>query len=300
MKETLGLALRPALHTPKQIIEYTKTVEEIGSISHVFIPDIPGGLESVEISAGALSCTKSIKIGSGVIRLLEHDGEILQRRLETLQLMSENRFIFGVGTGRPGQKPKETIQNMLSQLDHLRANFGKGSRDPDITFPETFVATLKQGIAQKSVGHAEGLLLNFCSPKYAQRLVDKVSKTSSATPKFACYLKIFYSERPSIANRLLVEEFAKYDSIETYHGMFVRDGIAEDIAKANRTLESGGRIPESLLGTSLVNPELDELKRHIEKFKEAGIDLPCVYPYFQTPENHEYKISVIKKIADSA
>ena len=300
MSERTALALRPELHTPSQIVDYSKAVDEIGSISHVFIPDIPGGLESIEISSAALAQTRSVKIGSGVIRLLEHENKVLLRRLETVQSISGNRFILGVGTGRAAPNPSETIGKMLSQLDELRAGFGGATHIPGISAPETFIATLKHGIATKAAGHCDGLLLNFCSPEYAKGLVEKVSSVALSRPVFACYLKIFYSNIKSTANRLLIEEFVKYDSISHYHEMFVRNGIAETIAECRKGLESGEiKIPTSLFKISLVNPDPDELRSHIDGFRKAGIDLPCVYPYFVKGESHEYKMSIIKGIAKS-
>ena len=293
-----ALAFRPELHTPAQIVEYAKAVDGTGSISHIFIPDIPGGLESIEISTAALAQTRNLKIGSGVIRLLEHDNKILQRRIETIQSISGNRFILGVGTGGAGPNPGDTVRRMLSQLDQLRESFGSTTH-PGIQVPETFIATLKQGIAKKAAGHCEGLLLNFCSPEYAKSLVEKVSGIASR-PLFACYLKVFYSNSQNTANRLLIDEFAKYDSIESYHEMFVLDGVADAIAESKRSLEFGGtRISDSLLKISLVNAGPDQLTEYVESFRKAGIDLPCIYPYFVRGENHDYKMSVIKRIAES-
>ncbi|MGI0079052.1 MAG: LLM class flavin-dependent oxidoreductase [Nitrososphaerales archaeon] len=298
MDKRIALAFRPELHTPSQIVEYAKAVDTIGSVSHIFIPDIPGGLESIEISAAALALTKNLKVGSGIIRLLEHDNRLLQRRLETLQSISENRFILGVGTGRAGTNPKETIVRMLSQLDQLRASFGNASR-LGVAIPETFVAALKKGIAKRAAGHCDGLLLNFCSPDYAKSVVDSVNGVRSR-PTFACYLKIFYSKKLVVANRLLIDEFVKYDSIDSYHEMFVRDGIAQAIMESRRGLESAESvIPESLLRISLVNPGPDELKEYANNFRKVGIDLPCLYPYFVKEESHEYKMSIISEIARS-
>jgi alkanesulfonate monooxygenase SsuD/methylene tetrahydromethanopterin reductase-like flavin-dependent oxidoreductase (luciferase family) len=292
--------LRPSLYTAKEIMECVKIAEQSGFISHVFIPDIPGGLESVEISAAALAQTRNIKIGSGVIRLLEHDINLLTRRLLTLQTMSENRFILGVGTGAPGGNAAQTILTMLSSVDKLKTSFAAASKDSGTTFPDTFVATLKQRIAFLAQSHADGLLLNFCSPEYAEQLINRVCKQSSTRPDFACYLKIFYSPKKNIAERLLVEEFAKYDSIESYHRMFELDDISKEIAGARSALASNvAVIPERLLKVSLANPDSQELKTHVLKFRRAGIQIPCVYPYFERNENSEFKLSIIREISDS-
>ncbi|HZY95436.1 MAG TPA: hypothetical protein VFE98_11395 [Candidatus Bathyarchaeia archaeon] len=38
------------------------------------------------------------------------------------------------------------------------------------------------------------------------------------------------------------------------------------------------------------------LTAYVNKFRQAGIDLPCLYPYFQPDENETYKISKIEEI----
>ncbi len=173
--ERCAITLRPQVHPPENIVEFAKMLEgESSRISNIFIPDIPGGFESIEIACASLVATKRLKIGSGVIRLLEHDERLLQRRLETVQSMSKNRFVLGIGTGSPGPNPSETIDMMMGQLESIRNNFGKMTNSPGLEMPDTYVATLRSGIARKVAGKSTGILLNFCSPEYAKKVVHDV------------------------------------------------------------------------------------------------------------------------------
>ena len=104
--ERYAIALRPQVHPPDSIVELAKMLEgESSNISNIFIPDIPGGFESIDIACASLLATKRLKIGSGVIRVLEHDEHLLQRRLETVQSMSRNRFVLGDRDGLAWNKP---------------------------------------------------------------------------------------------------------------------------------------------------------------------------------------------------
>jgi probable F420-dependent oxidoreductase len=49
--------------------------------------------------AGAATVTKTIKLGTGVILVPEHDPIVLAKELATLDRMSNGRLIFGVGAG---------------------------------------------------------------------------------------------------------------------------------------------------------------------------------------------------------
>ncbi len=284
------------------MIQLAKMLDETERISYIFIPDIPGSFESLEISASALSVTEKIRIGSGVIRLLEYEQGNLLRRLETLQSISSNRFVLGVGTGNPGLKPAQRIRDMLQQLERIQQSFDRNpARSNGAEMPETFIATLRQRIALAVAGHSTGILMNFCSPRFAQNLIKSCKKTGATNDTvFGCYLKVFYSKDKQLADRLLIEEFAKYDQMQQYHDMFMLDGIADAIASANESLESkkSVRVPDELLKISLSNPSIGELIDHLKKYREAGVSLPCVYPYFPDNENEGFKMQTISKIGN--
>ncbi|MHB8567358.1 MAG: LLM class flavin-dependent oxidoreductase [Nitrososphaerales archaeon] len=289
-----AIALRPEVHSPSSIVELARLLDE-SRISYLFIPDIPGGFESIDISSAALGATKEISIGSGVIRLLEHDEKLLLRRIETMQSLSENRFILGVGTGSPGNNPKAVIELLLSRLDAIEQHF-KRIMNSELIMPRTYIATLKVRIAQKVAGHSSGILLNFCSPEYAKKLISSVRRNEI---DYACYLKVFYSRNQEIAEKLLLDEFAKYDSIKQYHSMFEIDGVTEGIRKAKEQFSVGLKIPDSLLRISLANPNQKELRDYVKRFRESGVTLPCIYPYFSAGEDPSYKIETIKKINEA-
>jgi alkanesulfonate monooxygenase SsuD/methylene tetrahydromethanopterin reductase-like flavin-dependent oxidoreductase (luciferase family) len=301
-QKDLGIALRPELYSALQIVEYSKVLDRLGTLSHIFIPDIPGRLDSIALCNAALANTRRIKVGSGVIRIREHNIKSLQARIETMQAISDNRFVFGLGTGNPGQSPAEAIEAMLASLDEIRETFGNSTHYPQVRLDETFVAALRAGIVRKCLGHCTGFLLNFCSPEYAGKLVDKIHQEKESMPKFACYLKVFYAVDKDAAKKLLLKEFVNYDKIKTYHEMFVRDGISEAIADATEILKRNGRVevPDKLYKISLANPSRDELSKYIEEFRRAGVGLPCVYPYFPLDDDGSHKLSIITSIGSLA
>jgi hypothetical protein len=298
----IALALRSELYNPKEILEFPKIADASSNVSNLFFPDIPGAQESLELCSASLAETRRIKIGSGVLRLLEHNPKVFSRRIATIQWMSGDRFVLGIGTGSPSNKPSETIERMFSALEEIKKGFPSKFNNQSITFPDVLVAALKTGIAVKSASHGEGLLLNFCSPAYSERLVSKVRNVRGNLKTLACYIKVFYSIDKSTAERLLAEEFAKYNSLPQYHTMFERDGIADAITSLRAGLSSKGplTIPESLQKISLANPSYGELVELVNKFRNSGINLPCVYPYFSPTESSEFKKRVITEITTYA
>ena len=299
--ERIGFALRPGVFSPQEIRETAVVLELSDRVSRIFVPDMRIGYESLEIASSILALTKRVHSGSGVIRLLEHDPQLLTRRVQTLQALSSNRLVLGVGTGSPGPQPGKTVSAMLQRLEDLKKVFGGFPQG--VKPPEIYIAALKLGIAKRAASKANGLLLNFCSPQHASKLVEAARVARVEGIDFACYLKIFYSSQGlESAQRLMLEEFLNYDSTPQYHELFVQDGTAEAIStfKENEGWKSGHvDVPKELLRVSLANPRSDELVQYVKSFRQAGVALPVVYPYFPNDEDPRFKLETVKRMVKS-
>jgi len=299
--ERIGFALRPGVFSPQEIRETSVALDLSDRVSRIFVPDMRIGYESLEIASSILAQTKRVHSGSGVIRLLEHDPQLLTRRVQTLQAISSNRLVLGVGTGSPGPQPGETVSALLQRLDDLKKAFGGFPQG--VKPPEIYVATLKQGIAKRAASIADGLLLNFCSPQHASKLVEAARVERRERIDFACYLKIFYSSQDlESAQRLMLEEFLNYDSTPQYHEMFLQDGTAKTISlfRSNEEWKSGPfEVPKEMLRVSLANPQTEELVQYVKSFRQVGVTLPVLYPYFPNNEDPRFKAETVKEIVKS-
>ena len=163
--------------------------------------------------------------------------------------------------------------------------------------PEVLIAALRKGIAKAVAGHADGLLLNFCPPEHVRDLVRSLDE-GTGRPRVSCYLKIFYSRKEETARRMLIQEFANYDRIPSYHQMFESIGVAGEIASASLALASkrDNDVSDKLLKVSLANPTKKELSSYVATFRDAGVDLPCLYPYFESYEDEVFKIGRVEEI----
>lgn len=296
------MALRSTAVRPQTIVELAKMLDAVPSLSHIFIPEVSrGGFQSLDISSACLGVSKRVCVGSGVIRILEHDPDVLAGRLMTLQELSNNRFVLGIGTGRPGGDPKKTIQSMLDRLHSTRNSFEKLARGLEhLKMPETFIATLRKGIARTVLGHTEGILLNFCPPEYAHDLITSLREVTNRLPTVSCYVKVFYSRNEDKAKRMLVEEITSYNQNPNYHKMFESARVADEIVGASSAMASNKEIHISrgLSKISLANPSRKELADHVIRFREAGVDLPCLYPYFESNEDEAFKLRKVQEITN--
>jgi hypothetical protein len=301
--EKFALAFRSTTVPPRTIVQLANRLDTVRSLSHIFIPEgSQRGFTALDVSSACLGFSERLHIGSGVIRILEHDPNVLARRLLTLQQLSDNRFVLGIGTGPAGTNPKQTIRSMLEHLRLVRASFERHEEDSSgVHMPGTFIATLRKGIAKAVAGHSEGILLNFCPPEHARSIINALGDDRQGLI-VACYLKIFYARDKPTANRMLIEEFADYNQNPSYHKMFESVGVAEEIERASSSLGSAMGIHpcEKLTRISLANPTKTELASYVATFREAGVDLPCLYPYFEPDEEEVFKISKVEEAVNSS
>jgi hypothetical protein len=100
----------------------------------------------------------------------------------------------------------------------------------------------------------------------------------------------------------MLQEFLNYDSTPQYHEMFLQDETAGAISslKKNDGWKSGPvDVPNELLRVSLANPRNDELLRYVKSFRQAGVTLPVVYPYFLNGEDPSFKLETVRQILKS-
>ncbi|MEM3197661.1 MAG: LLM class flavin-dependent oxidoreductase [Conexivisphaerales archaeon] len=288
----LGVALRPTVFTPKEIVKIVAALDNRAKVlTTVFIPDVAAGAEPIELSIASLAASKRLHVGSGVIRITEHDTEQLARRILTAQSVSDGRFILGVGTGAVGKDPATKINAMFGKLSELK---DKILQRKSATIPKVYIATLRRGIARISAGRCDGILMNFCSAEHAGRVISSFRSEHKGDAEFACYIKIFYSHDVEIAQRNMIQEFANYDSLPQYQKMFIEDCVHEDILHAKEELAAGRvYVTESLARISLFNPSPSSLADLIDHFTKSGITLPVIYPYFDESDDQEYKQKIL-------
>jgi len=281
-----GIALRSTVFSPQEMKKIAKLCEKANQPQYIFVPDVSSSFDVIELSLGILESSKTLKAGPGVIRLLEHDIAYLGRRIITIQKMTMGRFFLGVGVGRPGSDVKGAIDELFRRLKSLQ-EYCKEERT------EIFVAALKEGLAKRAAKNAYTPLLNFCSSDYAREVVKEISKVTKQD--VACYLKVFYSEQQDRAEANLIKEFVTYNMIPQYHQLFRLQNVDTDIEASKQKNE----LSSSLLRICLVNPSSKKLIRFVKEMRDAGVNIPVIYPYFDQNDKEQFRISIIENVLSS-
>ncbi len=274
----LGLALRSSVFAPKESV---KIATGLDSISHFFIPDVSQTIDPVIIAHSILMSRSDCSAGSGVIRLLEHDVSYTAKQVRTIQAMTDNRFFLGVGTGNVPAGKSDVIKQFISSVSSMK------SFDSEL---KIYVAALKEGMAKRAAGIADGIILNFSTFNHARKMA-KIFKENGGKVVFS-YLKVFISWNKNAAQRMALEELEKYSSLPHYASLFERENIT---SKATNNVED--KIKElQEKGVLLVNPSASELYNAISFFVKSGVDIPVIYPYFSLNYSYQEKMEQLKKL----
>ncbi len=278
-----GLALRSTVFSPSLIATLATALD--GSELHsIWFPSVGRGFDALEMSGVSLGRTQRLLVGTGVMGSSEYDPVKLTARVQTLEAASSGRFLMGLGTG--AGTGRSAIRGLLNAVSIFRANYA-GSSPPPI-----FLAALRREMLFAAFRHADGAILNFCSPDYVKRLASADKPKDGFT--LSCYIKMFFAEDDAIAKKMLVNEMKVYNSIPQYRAMFKEMGASAEID----ALTANSSVSDRLKEISLANPTDSDIKDVVDRFREVGVDLPILYPYVSGDE--EYKTAIVERLGSLA
>ena len=280
----VGLALRGGQFPPALVGRIASRLND-WRFSSIWFNDSPGVLD---ISGFILGSSRKTKAATGILRIAEYDIKVLAGRVAALNQASGNRFILGVGTGQ--STGESAIKQLVDNTEKFRAEY------PDKeTSPAVYFSALRSKMTRAAFEHADGVLLNFAPAAFIEKVIPKDVEPRKGF-QVAGYVKLFFSKSDEQAKKMLIDEFAAYNSRGHYHNMFVAMGLDKliDEAKAN----PGKALPEELLESSLYNPSMKEVARLFGRMAKAGMDLPVVSLYAEGEP--AYKLQVVRQLASMA
>lgn len=273
----VGLALRSTVFSQRLVAELVGSIER-SRIDSVWFPSVGNSFDALDMCGIALGESHRLRVASGVIRSGDYQPAVLLARVHTLSEASGGRFILGIGTGM--SSGSAAIKQLVNLTDGLRSSY------PEPSKPPIFFAALKRKMLHAAMEHADGALLNFCSPEYVSLIESNRKRPEQFT--MGCYIKLFFAEEDDVADEMLITEVKMYDRFPQYHKMFERMGISNVLSD----IDHG--IPGELLKLARANPSDEEVMDMVKSFNSVGVDLPVIYPYVSG--DRSYKQSVIERL----
>lgn len=282
----VGLAVRYETFRPALITRLARKIDDWG-IPSVWFNDSQIPIDTMDVCGMVLGATRKANVATGILRIHEYDVHHISARAHTLNVFSGGRFILGVGTG------KLSGRAAIDQLAGLSREVMTSYADEE---PRTavFFSALRSNMTRIAFLHADGVLLNFCTPIRVANLIPRDIERRRDF-RIGAYVKLFFSEDEKQAMKRLVGEFVRYNSFPNYHALFEAIGVAKRIeAMAGADYEKQS-LPDELLELALCNPSRREVKRMMGRLARSGVDMPIVSLYAEGED--EYKLQVVKSLA---
>ncbi len=287
-----GLALRDPLPW-SELLQIARTAERTG-YGTLFLPEITGR-DAFATLAGVAASTSSLRLGTGVVPIGSRSVATLAMAAATVHELSGGRLVLGLGTGPPSPgalgRLREGVRAVRAALSGQPIPEPEGgsfrlSLDPGSPPPPVWVAALGPGAMRLAGEIADGVLLNWCPPErvaFAKDLIAEGARSAGRDPaevEVGVYVRACVGQEPAHALAALRGAAARYAAYPAYLRQFEQCGLGEEAEAAARAYLDGqaDRVPESLVRRVCVLGEASEAIARLDAYRDAGADLPVVYP----------------------
>lgn len=278
-----GLALRDPLPWHELVLA-AESAETTG-YDALFLPEITGR-EAFGALAGLSRATFKIKVGSGVVPLASRRPDVLAMSAATVNELSYGRLILGIGAGTPGPgslvRMRRMVEFLRGALAGEKVNVG-GEESFQLSLPPQevpiWIAALGPRMMRLAGEIADGVLLNWCTPervRQARGLADEGALSAgrpSSDVTVAVYVRACVGQEEENAVPVLKQAVSQYAALPHYRRQFELMGFRSEAAAA-----AEGRVGDDLVKALCLFGEAATARERLERYREAGADLPVVYP----------------------
>jgi alkanesulfonate monooxygenase SsuD/methylene tetrahydromethanopterin reductase-like flavin-dependent oxidoreductase (luciferase family) len=282
-----GFALRDALPW-NELAPIVRGVESAGYTA-MFLPEITGrdALVTLGMFAGE---TRGLLLGTGVLPMRSRTPLLTAMGAATVQERSGGRLILGLGTGDVGRGALDELRETVRRVRAvLRGETLEEEGDPvALSLPLGEVPIWVSALGPKAMrlgGEvADGVILNWCPPErvsFARARIAEGAEAAERDPEsvaVAVYVRAWAGRDEADAMSSLRSMAGRYASYRAYRRQFEQVGLGPQAAVAGQAYRAGRSedVPEVLVRS--VCAVGDGARDRLDAFREAGADLPIVYP----------------------
>ncbi|MEM1947894.1 MAG: LLM class flavin-dependent oxidoreductase [Candidatus Caldarchaeum sp.] len=326
MRFEVGLCLRSGDLHPLDAVEIAVKAEAMGFSSFWMTEELSRA--SPPVLALAAAATSRIKIGTAIISIFARTPMNTAMTAATLQEISRNRFLLGLGVGGPDivrkghgldmgnavEKTAEYIQIVKKFLEGERVVFHGAHYHVDniriwIKNPlptEIYLASLNPKMLTLAGKLADGIILNMFDPKassYVKKWINKgLEESQNPSKPFSKYSFVLAAASKSPAAVAAMKRAAAfYMSSPAYRKILKKAGHELTVERFVETLEKEGRekaaqiIDLDLLeGVGFFADE--NIEEKLSQYRKAGI-IPLVYPQPRIGNEKGDIVTIINTVA---
>ena len=250
----------------------------------VFLPET-GARDTLVTLTGLAGETERLVLGTGVIPMGARTSKLAAMAAATVQERSGGRHILGVGTGGAVPGALGRLEDYVKEIRDLVGGSALGAA-LRLTLPvpvPIWVAALGPKAVRLAGEIADGVILNWCTPERVAEARDAIRVAAGEAGRdpeavtIAVYVRASFSKR---ADEALLGAAAEYASYPAYARQFEAMGVEPS--------------PEAVVEAVCLRGDPGRARERLEAYREAGADLPVVYPVLAPGEGREAALAVLR------
>ncbi|MDH3501712.1 MAG: LLM class flavin-dependent oxidoreductase [Nitrosopumilus sp.] len=291
-----------SLLTIEQVLECSKILSKTNTDT-IWIPET-WGMENFSIQSMVSQNAPNSKIGSSIINIYSRSPSSIAMGAVTVDILSKGRFILGLGTSSvpiieefhgyrfesPVLRMKEYVEiirlvmsgnkiNYSGQIFNLK-NFTLLIKPHRDTIP-IYLAAVNQKMVNLAWNIAEGVIFYLRPINEMKETIHKMQLKRKID--VTCQLITCVSEDSQTAITRAKQTLAFYVSVgKVYREFLAKNGFGSETKNIFEEFKKSGFksnyefVTDNMLKSLTVCGTSTECQKQLDKFKEAGIDLPII------------------------
>ena len=301
------------------MLQCTQIAAKTG-IDSIWIPET-WGMENFSMLGAVANNTKTQKIGSSIINIYSRSPSTIAMGSATIDTLSNGRLILGLGTSSVpivedfhGQKFENPVQRMREYVEIIRLSLMKKQINYSGKIFDLKNFTLLIEPKRKSIpiylAAINEKMVNLCweigdGVIFYLRPIDEMKETISKMQSqknidVACQIITCISNDSEEAIQRAKKTVAFYISVgKIYRDFLSNNGFKSEASNIFEEFKKSGfksnheLVTDSMLNSLCISGSPKEAKIQLEKFRNAGIDLPIIQ--FNPIGNTIESFSLLKK-----
>ena len=308
-----------SLLSVEEVLQCTEIASKTG-IDSIWIPET-WGMENFSMLGAVANNTKTQKIGSSIINIYSRSPSTIAMGSATIDTLSNGRLILGLGTSSVpivedfhGQKFENPVQRMREYVEIIRLSLMKKQINYSGNIFNLKNFTLLIEPKRKSIpiylAAINEKMVNLCweigdGVIFYLRPIDEMKETISKMQSqknidVACQIITCISNDSEEAIQRAKKTVAFYISVgKIYRDFLANNGFKNETSNVFEEFKKSGfksnheLVTDSMLNSLCISGSPEEAKIQLEKFRNAGIDLPIIQ--FNPIGNTIESFSLLKK-----
>jgi len=247
----------------------------------VLLPET-GTRDTLATLAALCAETTTLRLGTGVIPMGARTSRLAAMAAATVQDRSGGRHVLGVGTG--GSQPG-ALDRLRTYVAEIRDGLAASPLPMAAPVP-VWIAALGPRATRLAGEIADGVILNWCTPDRVADARDAIGASAEGAGRdpndvtIAVYVRAAFSDR---ADEALLAAAGEYASYPSYARQFEAMGVAP--------------TAEAVVDAICLRGDPARARDRLQAYRDAGADLPVVYPVLAPGERADASILVLRSLA---